>query len=133
MRLRVGVVGLGSEWQQRYRSALLALRDRFDVRAVCAEVAARAEQVAAEFDAAVVGGFRALSAREDLDAVMVLAPEWYGPLPILAACESGKAVYCAAALDFDPKRRARSSGAWRVRALLSWRSFRGVMHRRRYG
>jgi hypothetical protein len=30
----------------RHRAALLALSDRFDVRAVCAEVATRAEQVA---------------------------------------------------------------------------------------
>ncbi len=39
MRLRVGVVGLGNAWQMRHRAALLALSDRFDVRAVCAEVA----------------------------------------------------------------------------------------------
>jgi predicted dehydrogenase len=95
---------------------LLALRDRFDVRAVCAEVAARAEQVAGEFGAQCVDGFRALAARSDIDAVLVLAPEWYGPLPILAACESGKAVYCAAALDIEPsraeeiKRRVEGSG-----------------------
>ncbi len=116
MKLRVGLVGLGSVWQLRHRSALLALGDRFDVRAVCAEVAARAELVAAEFHAAAVDGFRALTARDDIDAVLVLSPEWYGPLPILAACESGKAVYCAAALDIEParaseiKRRVEESG-----------------------
>ncbi len=104
MKLRVGLVGLGSVWQLRHRAALLALGDRFDVRAVCAEVAARAEQVAAEFHATPVDGFRALMARDDVDAVLVLSPEWYGPLPILAACESGKAVYCAAALDIEPHR-----------------------------
>ncbi len=55
MRLRVGVVGLGNAWQMRHRAALLALSDRFDVRAVCAEVAARAEQVAMEFGACAGG------------------------------------------------------------------------------
>ena len=116
MKLRVGLVGLGNVWQLRYRAALLALGDRFDVRAVCAEVAARAEQVASEFGATAVDGFRALTARDDVDAVLVLTPEWYGPLPIIAACESGKAVYCAAALDIDPqraneiKRRVEDSG-----------------------
>ncbi|MHB0956140.1 MAG: Gfo/Idh/MocA family protein [Pirellulaceae bacterium] len=104
MRLRVGVVGLGTAWQLRHRAALLALGDRFDVRAVCAEVAARAEQVAMEFGACAVDGFRALTSRDDIDAVLVLTAEWYGPLPILSACESGKAVYCAAALDIDPRR-----------------------------
>jgi predicted dehydrogenase len=104
MRLRVGVVGLGGAWQNRHRPALMALSDRFDVRAVCAEVAVRAEQVASEFDASAVDGFRALTKREDIDAVLVLAPEWYGLLPVLAACESGKAVYCAAALDMEPDR-----------------------------
>lgn len=104
MKLRVGLVGLGNVWQQRHRPALLSLNDRFDVRAVCAEVAARAEQVASDFGASPVDGFRALTAREDVDAVLVLTPEWYGPLPILAACESGKAVYCAAALDIEPQR-----------------------------
>ncbi len=116
MKLQVGLIGLGNVWQTRHRAALLALTDRFDVRAVCAEVAARAEQVAREFGATPVDGFRALTARADVDAVLVLTPEWYGPLPILAACESGKAVYCAAALDIEPqrageiKRRVEDSG-----------------------
>jgi len=35
--------------------------------------------------------------------VLVLSPQWFGALPILAACESGKAVYCAAGLDLDPE------------------------------
>jgi predicted dehydrogenase len=51
-----------------------------------------------------VDGFRALTSRDDIDAVLVLTAEWYGPLPILSACESGKAVYCAAALDIEPRR-----------------------------
>lgn len=106
MRLRVGLVGLGSAWQTRHRAALLALSDRFEVRAVCAEVATRAEQVATEFGASAVDGFRALTVRRDIDAVLVLTAEWYGPLPILSACESGKAVYCAAALDIEPQRAA---------------------------
>jgi predicted dehydrogenase len=106
MRLRVGLVGLGGAWHTRHRAALLALGDRFEVRAVCAEVATRAEQVATEFGASVVDGFRALTARRDIDAVLVLTAEWYGPLPILSACESGKAVYCAAALDIEPQRAA---------------------------
>lgn len=99
MKLRVGLVGLGEGWHGRHAPALRALADRFEVRAVCDQVSHRAEQVAAEFNAPAVDGYRALARREDVDAVLVLSPQWYGHLPILAACEAGKAVYCAAGLD----------------------------------
>lgn len=101
MKLRVGLVGLGTGWELRHRPALRALSDRFEVRAVCEPVAHRAEVVAREFGAACVDGFRALAEREDVDAILVLSDQWYGPLPILAACDNGKAVYCAAALDLE--------------------------------
>ena len=38
MKLRVGVVGLGTAWEKRYRTALRALSDRYEVRAVCEPV-----------------------------------------------------------------------------------------------
>lgn len=116
MKLRVGLVGLGSAWETRHRPALRALSDRFDVRAICEPVARRAELAARDFGAVPVDGFRALAARHDIDAVLVLSEYWFGPLPILAACDYGKAVYCAAALDFDAddarrlKERVESSG-----------------------
>lgn len=106
MRLRVGLVGLGGAWESRYRPALRALSDRFEVKAVCEPVAHRAEIAARDFGAAAVDGFRALAEREDVDAVLVLSGQWYGALPILAACDAGKAVYCAAALDFDADQAA---------------------------
>ena len=42
MRLRVGLIGLGRAWENRHRPALCALADRFEVRAVCEQVALRA-------------------------------------------------------------------------------------------
>jgi predicted dehydrogenase len=104
MKLRVGLIGLGDAWETRHRSALRSLADRFEVRAICAEVARRAEQVAAEFDADSVDGFRALAARSDVDAVLVLSSRWFGSLPLLAACEYGKSIYCAAALEIDAEK-----------------------------
>lgn len=101
MKLRVGLVGLGQAWESRHLPALRALKDRFEVRAVCSEVLFRAERAADAFDADAVDGFRTLTAREDIDALLMLSPEWYGALPILAACETGKAVYCAAALEME--------------------------------
>jgi predicted dehydrogenase len=107
MKLRVGIVGIGEAWESRHRPALRALSDRFEVRAVCCEVAHLAQQAAREFSASEVSGFRAVAARDDVDAVLILAPEWYGPLPVFAACDFGKSVYCGAALDFNDPAQAR--------------------------
>ena len=102
MKIRVGVLGLSPTWERRHRPALLSLSDRYEVRAVFSDVAIRAEGVAREFNAARVDGFRALSQREDIDAMLLLAPSWFGcTIPILASCDAGKAVYCATALDID--------------------------------
>lgn len=103
MKLRVGLIGLGSNWENRHRPALRALSDRFDVCAVCDQVAVRAEQAAREWNAQACDGFRVLTQRSDIDAVLMLAPQWYGYLPILAACDAGKAVYCANSLQLDPQ------------------------------
>jgi predicted dehydrogenase len=116
MRLRVGLIGLGEVWQARHAPALRALADRFEVRAICDQVRHRAELAATEFHAEPVDGYHALVQREDIDAVLVLSPHWFGALPILAACESGKAVYCAVGLDLDAtealqiKNRVEESG-----------------------
>lgn len=101
MRLRVGLVGLGPQWDARHRSALRALSDRFEVRAICEEVAKRADRAAEEFGAETVDGYRALARRDDVDAILMLSSQWYGALPIHAACDAGKAIYCAAAMDLS--------------------------------
>jgi predicted dehydrogenase len=86
------------------------------VRAVCEEVALRGEQVARQFNAAAVEGFRAMMRRSDVDAVLILSGHFYGPLPLLAACEEGKAVYCGSNWDYasdrieELKRRVDQSG-----------------------
>lgn len=109
MRLRVGVVGLGEGWESRHRPALRSLIDRYEVRAVSSGVALLAEQAAADFQCVSIDGFRALACREDIDAVLMLGQDWYGPLPIVAACQRGKAVYCATALEM------RVQQAWEVK------------------
>lgn len=101
MKLRVGLIGLGPHWENRYRPALRALSDRFEVKAVYDQVSHRAQQAAREFDAKNVEGVRALCQRHDVDAVLILAKQWLGTLSILAACDAGKAVYCAAHLDLE--------------------------------
>lgn len=107
MKLKVGVVGLGPTWSSRYLPALTALRSRYEVRAVCDPVAHLACQAARELDARPVDGFRALAASNDIDALMMLSGRWYGALPILAACDAGKAVYCGASVEMGPDEAAR--------------------------
>ena len=116
MKLRVGVVGLGQAWETRHAPALRALADRFEVRAFCDPVAHRAEEIAHRWPARTCDGFRALASSPDIDAVLLLSARWYGALPILAACDAGKAIYCSAALDLDThaadevRRRVREAG-----------------------
>lgn len=107
MKLRVGIVGVGAAWESRHLPALRALSDRFEVCAVCDPVQHRASQAAKLFDASVHDGFRALLAREDIDAVLLLSGQYYGELPIFAACEFGKAIYCAATLELNDEQAAR--------------------------
>jgi predicted dehydrogenase len=102
VKLRIGLIEIGPAWQTRHRPALRMLQDRFDVRAVCCGVAKKAEPIAAEFQADLVDGYRAMLARNDIDAVMILERSWHGWLPVVAACEAGKAVYWAGDPQFDP-------------------------------
>jgi len=116
MKLRVGIVGLGDQWESRHLPALRALADRFEVRGICEQVAHRAKRAADQVGAAAVDGFRSLVSRDDIDAVLCLAEQWYGATPILAACDHGKAVYSAVSLPADPadaatlRRRVEESG-----------------------
>ena len=102
MKIRVGLIGLGDQWNARHRPALVALSDRFEVTAICCEVAELSKSVADEFGAVPVDGFRAMIERNDIDAVLALSPDWVGPLPLIAASEAGKAVYSSTALDIVP-------------------------------
>ena len=88
MKLHVGLVGIGSAWETRHLPALRALSDRFEVRAVCDPVRHRAEKVAKQLNAEPHDGFRKLIERSDIDAVLLLSAQWFGPLPIMAACSA---------------------------------------------
>lgn len=101
MKFRLGVIGLGNHWSVRHAPALRALGDRFEIKAICDPVAHRAQQVAGEWKARAVDGFREVTMAEDVDAILLLSARWFGALPVLAACEAGKAVYCAASLELS--------------------------------
>lgn len=104
MKLRLGIIGHGDVWKTRHAPSLRVLHDRFDVRAVFSPVAKLAENMAGEFQADAIDGYRSMVNRCDIDAVIVLQKTWLGWLPMLAACEAGKAVYWAGDLDLDVNR-----------------------------
>ena len=134
MKLRVGVVGLGKAWETRHAPALKALADRFEVRAFCDPVAHRAAEVAQRWPARTCDGFRALAESDDIDAVLLLSARWYGALPILAACDAGKAIYCCRrARSRHRTRPTRCATASATPASRSWPSFPAGWPRPRCG
>ena len=102
MKLRIGVIGQGRDWQSRYLPALRSMRDRFQVVGIYNSVSMLADSVARELDAECFDSFRAVLENSSLDAVLVLEDDWYQMMPLFAACEYGKAVFCGAELNFDP-------------------------------
>lgn len=103
MKLKLGLVGLSSDWQKRYLPSLRVLKDRFEVTGVYSSVSARADNVAREFAATRYDGYREMIKQDDIDAVMMLSSDWFGIGPIEAACDYGKAIYCGSEIDFDPE------------------------------
>ncbi len=99
-RLRVGVIGLGRRWR-RYRRALEGLRKRVAVRAVCDQVARRAEAEARRLGCAAAAGPVDLLERDDVDAALLLGWQWFGLWPLEHACHVGKPVLCAVPLTAD--------------------------------
>ena len=102
-RIRVGVIGLGRLWEARHKPALLRLRDRFQVVSVYDQVARRAAIEAASLRCEAADGLAQMVGREDLDAIYVLTPQWFGTHPIRLACEAGKPIYCALPPASEPE------------------------------
>jgi predicted dehydrogenase len=94
MRLRIGVIGLGRRWR-RYRPLLARLREHVEVRALCDHIERRAEIEARAFSCNVAAGPVELLERTDVEAVLVLDPQWYGLWPLEQACRTNKPVLCA--------------------------------------
>jgi len=100
-RIPVGLIGVGPLWDHRYRPAVERLQPRIVVTAVFDAVQARAQQVAAELNADVAPGLRALYERPDIQAVLVLDPAWYGLHPAELACEYQKPAFLAGSLGHE--------------------------------
>ena len=101
MKLRIGVIGQGRDWQSRYLPTLRSMRDRFQVVGVYNSVSVLADAAAHELDAERFDSFRGIVESPALDAVLVLEDDWYQLMPLLAACDYGKGVFCGAELNLD--------------------------------
>lgn len=101
MKLRIGVIGQGRDWQSRYLPALRSMRDRFQVVGVYNSVSVLADAAARDLDAERFDSFRAITQSPGLDAVLVLEDDWYRLMPLLAACDYGKGIFCGAELNLD--------------------------------
>src|SRR5713101_7354841 len=100
-RLRVGVIGLGRRWRRRYRPALDPLRELFEVRALCDQIHHKAICEAKRAGCDAAQGPTDLLERSDVEACLLLDPQWYGLWPLELACRLGKPVFCATPLEYD--------------------------------
>lgn len=89
------MIGLGRLWETRHKPALIRLGHRFEVTAVYDQVARRAAIEASQLGCAACDGLSALIGRDDVDAVHILSPQWFGGHAIRLACAAGKPIYCA--------------------------------------
>ena len=96
--LNVGLIGLGPEWEHRYRPRHSGDWRALAVRCVQASIISRAEQAAAELGCDVAPGLLSLMEREDVQALLVLDTAWYGSMPAQFACRVGKPAFLASRL-----------------------------------
>jgi predicted dehydrogenase len=99
--VNVGVVGLGPDWDSRFRPALRKLRERIAVRALYDPVASRAAQIAAEWNVDAVDGLVALSRRSDIRALLLLDAGWSGWESVRLLCAAAKPVFILSGLSHD--------------------------------
>ena len=99
--VRIGIIGLGPYWEQRYEPALRMMDQRIQIKAVYDPVRSRAEQVASQWDAAVVSGIGCLATRYPLDAFLLLHSDWMNHYPLTILSQQHRPVYIAGSLGED--------------------------------
>ncbi|MCY2965679.1 MAG: hypothetical protein NT069_18955, partial [Planctomycetota bacterium] len=102
--LDIGLIGLGPEWDSRYRPAILRQGGRVAVRALFTPVGSRATAVCDEFECELAHSVSDLVSRPTIQAVVVLDSAWFSIAPVEFACRARKPV-----LLVDPVRACQSS------------------------
>jgi predicted dehydrogenase len=103
--LRLGVIGLGPNWANRYRPALAACKAWFDVRVLC-DQAPRASLEANRLGCAAADGVGDLLATPELDTVLFADKQWFGLWPLELLCRQPKPVLCVPPITADGDRAA---------------------------
>lgn len=132
-RIHMGLIGCGSMGTHNMKNALA---EGAQVLAVCDVDAGRMRAAAEEVTMAnqekpeQLKDFRKLLERKDIDAVIIGTPDHWHALPFIAACESGKDIYCEKPLAHDIREsRAMANAAGhfeRVAQIGTWH--RSVQH-----
>src|SRR5262249_52947749 len=99
--LRVGIIGLGCNWQNRFRPVLAAERARFAVRWVYDETIQRAAVEAKPLGIPFVEGLLEAMNDPELDAVMLLDRQWFHLWPMEIPSRLQKRVFCVPHLAND--------------------------------
>ncbi len=103
-RITVGFIGTGKMANDYHLSTLLKLDD-VQALAVCDVDTTRRKHAQQRVDqeyaqagraagCAAYNDFRQVLARQDIDAVVIAAPDHWHAIPIIEACKAGKDVYC---------------------------------------
>ncbi len=99
--VRIGIIGLGPYWEQRYDPVLRMMDQRIQVKAIYDPVRSRAEQAAEHWDAAVVSGIGSLVSQYSLDAFLLLHSHWMSHYPLKVLSRQHRPVYIAGSLGED--------------------------------
>ena len=93
-RIVVGVIGCGGQGRSNMRDFLR--QPDVEIAAVCDVYDANLYQAVEMTDgkAAPFKDFRKLLERKDVDAAIIATPDHWHALPMIAACQAGKDVYC---------------------------------------
>ncbi len=119
MRLRIGLVGISRDWQQRHYQHFACCKNASS----CAVCTAPSSHWRWRGRASLVlrpAMVLRHDPREDIDAIMMLEGDWYGVAPLMAACEFGKAIYCGGEVDFEPQQASELK-----HAVNEWRRLHG--------
>lgn len=94
-QIRLGIIGLGKLWETRHRPALERMRDRFRVVTVYDQVLERARRTATQMRCRHTESLASLVEPNTIDAICLLAPQWFGTYPVELAASAKLPVYCS--------------------------------------
>lgn len=93
--VRLGIIGLGKLWETRHRPSLERMRDKFRVVAVHDQVLERGRRTASLIRCECAESLTSLMEHPSVEAVCLLAPQWFGTHPIEMAARLGRPSYCS--------------------------------------